>query len=296
MDTGLQNYLRKINKAPLLTAEQEESLSDTIRHAGAMAVRFQAAECTLAEKEDSEHDARVARGQMVECNLRLVVTIAKQYLRRGMSLADLVEEGNLGLIRAVEGFDPSQGTRFSTYSAWWIKQSIKRALVNGVQPVHIPAYMVEMISKMRHAHDGFVEQHGRTPSVTELAESMKLPERKVKIIRQAVRGRTAPTQSGESEDGISLTEMVADEKTPQPEAAMLDAAQTDFVKKVLAGVDEREATILRLRFGLDSGESMTLKEIGAKVSLTRERVRQIEAEALKKLAELFAASPYCPEE
>jgi len=293
VDTGFQTYLQKINKAPLLTAEQEESLTDTIRRTREMAERFRAGRCTLAEHEDCEEAARVARERMVECNLRLVVTIAKQYLRRGMSLADLVEEGNLGLIRAVEGFDPSQGTRFSTYASWWIKQSIKRALVNGVQPVHIPAYMVEMIAKMRQAHEAFVERHGRTPAVTELAESMKLPERKIRIIRQAVQGRTAPTQSGESEEGISLTEMFADEKTPLPEAAMNDAAQTEFVQEVLAGVDEREATILRLRFGLDSGEAMTLKAIGATIGLTRERVRQIEAEALRKLAEVFSTSAYC---
>lgn len=288
IDIGLQSYLKQINHAPLLTPEQEKELATTLREGREAADRFATGEMTLAQREAAEKSAAEARERMVKSNLRLVVNIAKKYVRRNTILNDLINEGNLGLIRAVEGFDPDQNTRFSTYASWWIKQSIKRALVNGVQPVHIPAYMVEMINKMRRAHGAFIDANDRAPNVAELAEAMELPERKVKIIGQAIQGYTAPTQSGESEEGISLTELMPDVKTPQPDAALFDAAQTDFVEEVLSGIDEREATILRLRFGLDSGEAMTLKEIGVEVNLTRERVRQIEGEALKKLASMFS--------
>jgi RNA polymerase primary sigma factor len=281
--------LRQINRAPLLNAEQEHELARRIRHAQTMAEKFAEGECTLSERQAAEQDANVARDQMVNSNLRLVVNIAKKYSKRGLPLTDLINEGNLGLLRAVEGFDPQHDTRFSTYASWWIKQAIKRSLINSVQPIHIPAYMVEMIAKWRQAHHAFQEKEGRKPSIQELAEYMNLPERKVRIIRRAVKAFTSPTQVADEESGMSLTEMLADDKTPSPEEAMFSEAEGAMIQQLLGAISEREATILRMRFGLDDGEPKTLKDIGKEIGLTRERVRQIEGEALRKLNELINA-------
>ena len=290
IDSGLRTYLKQINKAPLLSAEDERQLAEQIRYAQELAAKFAAGECSLEEKERAEEDAVQAREEMVRANLRLVVNIAKKYTKSRMPLGDLIEEGNLGLIRAVEGYDPSQGTRFSTYASWWIKQAIKRSLINGVQPIHIPAYMVEMIAKWRQARDEFVEKEGCDPSLAELAKFMKLPERKIRIIRRAVKAFTSPTQSAEFDSGFSLSELLADQKTPQPDAAMFSASESSMLRRCLDEIDEREAVILRMRFGLDDGEAMTLKDIGKRIGLTRERVRQIESEALRKLNELITLS------
>jgi len=289
-DSGLQVYFKQINRAPLLTAEDERALAADIRRAQDLADDFSEGKCSLSEREEAEEKATYAREKMVSSNLRLVVNIAKKYAKRGMPLSDLIEEGNLGLLRAVEGFDPDQGTRFSTYASWWIKQSIKRALINAVQPVHIPAYMVEMIARFRQARDRFLEKEGRQPSIQELAQFMELPERKVKIIRRAVKAFTAPTQSADSDSGLALADLIADDRTPSPADAMFSDGESETIQKFLGLIDEREATILKMRFGLDDGEALSLKEIGQKIkpTLTRERVRQIEREALRKLNEFLA--------
>jgi RNA polymerase primary sigma factor len=269
VQNGLQIYLRQINESPLLTADQEKQ---------------------LARRIINDNDP-AAREHMVRSNLRLVVNIAKHYINRGLQLPDLIEEGNIGLLKAVEGFDPENGCRFSTYASWWIKQSIKRALINSVQPIHIPAYMVEMMSKLRQANRELEDTLGRLPTVDELALHMKITPKKLKIIRKAVKAYGAPTQSGGGDDGSEMTieEIVSDGNMPMPEQNVIDTEELGQLVDLLENIDEREAKILKLRYGLDGEDPMTLKEIGARIGLTRERVRQIEHETLRKLRDAMMA-------
>jgi RNA polymerase primary sigma factor len=286
-ESGLQAYLKEIHEAPLLSPEREKELGRSIQAAIAAQRRFEKRELSLAEKEQLETAAAAARDEMIRANLRLVVTIAKNYSNRGMPLSDLIEEGNLGLLRAVEGFDPVRDTRFSTYAAWWIKQAIKRSLINSVQPIHIPAYMVEMIGKWKQASAELEAQLNRQPTLQEMADYMKLPERKVRIIRRAVRAFSSHKQADSPDGSFSLAEILADDRTPAPHEAVFDASDTEAIRRLLDQIDDREAKILRMRFGIDEREPMTLKEIGRRIGLTRERVRQIEHEALRKLNDLL---------
>jgi len=267
VESTLQIYLQEINAAPLLTADEEKELARRI-----------------IDDNDPE-----ARDRMIRSNLRLVVNIAKKYGHRGMPLSDLIEEGNLGLMRAVEGFDPGHGSRFSTYASWWIKQAIKRSLINSVQPIHIPAYMVEMIARWKQAAIEFEEEHGRSPTIEEMSQALAIPHRKLKIIRRAVKAFSSPSQMASAEDSSGLQEMLEDDKTPRPEEAVFNADELQTIKNLLDEIDEREAEVLRLRFGLDQDEPLTLKDIGKQVGLTRERVRQIEKEALAKLNQILTA-------
>jgi RNA polymerase primary sigma factor len=261
--TDLEIYLKQIDESPLLTADEEKSLARKIINEGCMASR--------------EH--------MIRSNLRLVVAVAKRYNNRGLPLQDLIEEGNVGLVKAVEGFNPDMGARFSTYGCWWIKQAIKRALINAVQPIHIPAYMVELIAKWKKASRELEERLGRQPNIQELADEMELPIKKIRIIRKAVKASRRPVQpgSGAEGEGPTLSEIVSDERNLRPDEQVLLADDLATIDVLLNAIDDREAKILRLRYGLDGSEPLTLKEIGTHVGLTRERVRQIEIEALRKL-------------
>ena len=263
IESDLQLYLRQINNISLLNADQEKDLGWRVIN-------------------DSCPEAR---DTLVQSNLRLVVSIAKHYTNRGLSLTDLIEEGNIGLIRAVEGFDPAQGARFSTYASWWIKQAIKRALINAVQPIHVPAYMVELIAKWKQATSRFEEEHARQPTLEELSRLMGLSMKKVSIIRSAGKAFQTATQAPISSDGesISFSESISDPRIGLPEDPVHRSEELQVIYHLLDAIDEREAQVLRLRFGLDGKEPLTLKQIGHEIGLTRERVRQIEVEALRKL-------------
>jgi RNA polymerase primary sigma factor len=259
VQSPLETYLREINETALLTADDEKMLARRI----------------------AQGDV-AARDRMVRANLRLVVNIARGYSGRGMPLQDLIEEGNLGLLRAVEGFDPDMNTRFSTYASYWIKQSIKRAIVNCAKTIRIPAYMVEVLTKWRRATAKLQDQLGRTPSIEEVARDLELPPKKLRIVKKAIQLYNATPQS-EDTDNFSLSDIVPDDRHPGPEVELTDNDSLKHVFMMLGTMDPREATILRMRFGLDSGEPRTLKEIGEALGLTRERVRQIEHEALGRL-------------
>lgn len=258
----LETYLREINETALLRADEELELAAQIADGDVM-----------------------ARDRMVRANLRLVVNIARGYTGKGLALQDLIEEGNLGLLRAVEGFDPTVGTRFSTYASYWIKQSIKRALINSAKTIRIPAYMVELLSKWRRATARLSEELGRTPTNEEVARVLGLPKKKLPIIRKAIKISNGTPQSDQSDAGWSLGEMVMDDRRKSPDEELLDHDILRHAMELLGTLEEREATVLKLRFGLGGVEPRTLKEIGAELGLTRERVRQIETEALRRLAD-----------
>ena len=260
-DHGLDTYLAGINEVPLLTPEEEIRLATRIQR-GDLAAR--------------EH--------MIRANLRLVVSIAKMYSERGLSLQDLIAEGNIGLMKAAEKFDPDAGCRFSTYGSWWIKQAIRRALTNSVMSVRVPGYMAELISRWKQVASELNFRLGRTPNVEEVAQELGIPEESWRLLKQTI--QTSASGPQVSLDVLTTNqETVEDERGGAPDEEIQHADLLRRLRDLLDSIDEREATVLRLRYGLsdEGAEPMTLKEIGKVVGLTRERVRQIEREALIKL-------------
>ncbi|AQT67699.1 RNA polymerase sigma factor RpoD [Anaerohalosphaera lusitana] len=266
-DVTLKDYLKEIDESPLLTWEDEKELARRIH----------------------EEDDPLARERMVCSNLRLVVNIAKRFNGRGLTLGDLIEEGNIGLLRAVDSFDPEHGVRFSTYAAWWIKQGIKRSLLMNAQPIHIPTYMVELVNQYRQVSDKLKDELGRPASLKEMAEEMGLPQKKAKAVRDVVDMVDAGFQGdAASEENSGLDETLKDDKITVPDEILGSDEELAKAVDMLSEIDEREARILTLRFGIGGQEPLTLKEIGKVLGLTRERVRQIQASGLAKLNELMS--------
>lgn len=257
----LQIYLQDINETPLLSAAEERELAGRV---------------ALGDPEAREH--------MVKANLRLVVNIARGYLGKGLGLEDLIEEGNLGLMRAVEGFDAGMETRFSTYASYWIKQSIRRAVMNHGKPIRLPAYMVSLLSKWRRASTVLADRLGRTPTPEEIAKALRLSRKKMEIVTQAIQVNNL-THHGESagDDKQILDDVLTDDRDKGPEALMMEADDLERVFDRLDALDDRESMVIRMRFGLGDHEPMTLREVGESLGLTRERVRQLETLALRKL-------------
>ncbi len=257
----LQIYLHDINDTPLLTAQEERELAGRV---------------AMGDPSAREH--------MVKANLRLVVNIARGYLGKGLGLEDLIEEGNLGLMRAVEGFDGMMDTRFSTYASYWIKQSIRRAVMNNGKPIRLPAYMVSLLSKWRRATTVLTERLGRAPTHEEVGKALRLSKKKMGIVAKAIRvNNLTPHNESAEDDGPALDDVLTDDRGKGPETVLIEADDLDRIFLHLDGLEEREATVIRMRFGLDAYSPMTLREVGESLGLTRERVRQLESQALQKL-------------
>jgi RNA polymerase primary sigma factor len=224
-----------------------------------------------------------AREQMIRANLRLVVSIAKNYMNRGLSFMDLIEEGNIGLLKAVERFNPAEECRFSTYATWWIKQAIRRALVNTSKTVRIPSYMVEMVTKWKNASMELTYQLGRQPTPVEVAEILNIPADQERLINRVMRANQTSSQAVSLDNLLQGTDSLEDRRSASPEAEVLRESELERIQEFLEALDERQALIIKRRFGLDNTEKKTLKEIGEELGLTRERVRQIEKEAIRKM-------------
>ena len=260
IDDPVRMYLKEIGKVPLLTPQEEVEIA------------------TRMANSDEE-----AKHQLAEANLRLVVSIAKRYVGRGMLFLDLIQEGNLGLIKAVEKFDYRKGYKFSTYATWWIRQAITRAIADQARTIRIPVHMVETINKLIRVNRQLVQEYGRDPRPDEIAKEMGISEEKVReILKIAQEPVSLETPIGE-EDDSHLGDFIPDDDAPAPAEAVASTLLKEQLMEVLASLTPREARVLRLRYGLDDGKARTLEEVGREFNVTRERIRQIEAKALRKL-------------
>lgn len=268
-------YLRECGTTPLLTSEQEMSLAQTIE-IGKMPG-------ATAEQKEA---AAVAKQEMANANLRLVVSIAKKYPGRGMPFLDLIQEGNMGLLKAVDKFDYTKGYKFSTYATWWIRQAITRSIADQARTIRVPVHMVETINKMNRVGRRFLQEHGREATNEELAKEM---ETSVEKIREAKKAAQDPisleTPIGEKEDS-HLGDFIEDQKTASPEDEATATMRREQIHKLLDTLTEREKGVIELRYGIDDGTQRTLEEVGKHFGVTRERIRQIEGKALKKLKKL----------
>ena len=266
-DDSVKLYLREIGKIPLLTADEEMELAQKIING-------------------NEKEKKKAKDKMAEANMRLVVSIAKRYSGRGLDFLDLIQEGNTGLLRAVEKFDPEKGFKFSTYATWWIRQAITRAIADQARTIRIPVHMVETINKVLRTQRRLTQELNREPAVEEIAKAMNMEPEKIEYvmkIKQDIASLDASVgRDGEDEDS-SLGDFIEDEERVSPEDAAANQLLKEQLAEILRGLTEREQKIIKMRFGIGGGKSHTLEEVGAEFSVTRERIRQIEAKALNKM-------------
>ncbi len=262
----IRQYLKEIKDIPLLTPEEEIRLARLVR------------------KGDTK-----ARKMMIQANLRLVINIAKRYTHLGLPIMDLIEEGNMGLMKAVEKFDPRKGYRFSTYGAWWVKQYITRAIANQGKTIRVPVYMVETISRLKKVQEHLTQKLGRKPRNNELAKAMKLPIRKIKEITEQISRTTSLDAPVGEDDSGQFIDLIEDESSASPVEEFTKVMRHERVKDLLERMNKREQEILTLRFGLEDGITHTLSETAKRFGITRERVRQIENATMRKLRSYIAA-------
>lgn len=288
IDDHVKMYLKEIGKVNLLTPEEELSLAKRMADGETAKEQLEEIGGDIDEDTKKQIDLLIADGEkakksLAEANLRLVVSIAKRYVGRGMLFLDLIQEGNLGLIKAVDKFDYTKGYKFSTYATWWIRQAITRAIADQARTIRIPVHMVETINKLVRVSRQLVQELGREPTPEELAKELNMPVDKVREISKISQEPVSlETPIGEEEDS-HLGDFIPDEDAPAPSEAASFVLLKEQLGAVLETLSEREAKVLRLRFGLDDGRARTLEEVGKEFDVTRERIRQIEAKALRKL-------------
>ena len=285
-DDVISLYMREVGTIPLLSAEEETELALAVREGKDARRRLTSGDLTIRESmrlQKKVEQADRARRRFIEANSRLVISIARRYLGRGLPLSDLMQEGSLGLIKAVERFDPDKGHRFSTYATWWIRQAILRAVADQGRTIRLPAHIVDELNKLNREGKRLAQELRREPTNEELAAELGISQQRVHdLLRLGGRPLSLETPVGEEEES-TLAEFIEDDVTPTPSSMTSHALMGERVEDALDSLTPREARVLRLRYGLEDGEDYTLEQVGEKLGLTRERIRQIQAQALRRL-------------
>jgi len=284
----IRTYLKEIGRVPLLTKEEEVALAKAMEEGKLAAQRLKEEGDKLSPEEREELERKVkegeaARKKLIESNLRLVVSVAKRYMHHGLSLLDLIQEGNIGLMRAVEKFDWRKGYKFSTYATWWIRQAITRALADQTRTIRVPTHAAETLQDLSEARREHIQRYGTAPTYEELSETLGIPVDKIKRIEQVARYTSSLERPLSEDEDETLGDLIADSSVPSPSKEAIREKLREELLKAIRELDPREREILELRYGLRDGHPRTLKEVAAMFDVTRERIRQIELRALEKL-------------